>query len=1037
MSKPDSKILNILMRNGSSQSNRYLTDLDPSQTQLIDLDHEDWVLFAYNLAYQLNFFNEDNIKDGHWADFFNELNLSEASLKFKNTFEQNSIKEALHKTIQEFKDKGDLSPHLTLFMAFIQLLDQSKDRFNDLSKRHLDFYYQNVLQLEKKKPIADSVYVIIELAKQMLQYQIPANTTFNAGKSNDGKPLLYFNPDESSINKIEIEAIRNVFSDSNAINVFRIKDFAEEESDFIKNGENWWPFGYTPDDSLADSNSFKPNLGFILSSPILELKEGKRLIILDFEFHQSISFNINQFKSNVELSISTAKDWIVINPALISQMSSHNRKFILSIELDSNFPPIGILSSVPQLNESPSVKFKVDTNSPTGFSIFRELSSKAIQNIKVNVEVTEVKNILLENDHTQINPQKPFYPFTTRPFKGSSFSFSYPEAFSKHCTFLQLAFDWKNTPEDFANHYQAYIEEAKKPVSSSAFANSIRHAYLLQKEQDNIIKMIKRNKGSIDEQTKKQLEKNEELKQNNTQSTKIVNGAYDFKVSTELLENGIKIRNLNPDSNQLFQNDNNSFRLKLVDQIKNYPTSKIRVNLQNSFLHEIYPKILAMVLTSNDAEKILPNEPYTPLASDLEFSYHAGVDFSSNSNDVSVYHIHPFGIGKMEHKTLLPNSYTPSGKLFLGLKNCKSRDILSLLFQMDEGTEDPLESISSPISWHILSKNKWEKLPDNAILVNETNNFLRSGLVKIALPEILDENNSVFEPNLVWLSATIDTKHNAVSKCFNIHAQAIKLKLKNPLSANHLPEPLPSKTISKIEQRIPQIKGVYQPYESFGGRSIELDRDFYKRASERLRHKQRAITMWDFEQLILEEFPELMIVKCLNHSKPDCFNAPGHVTIVVIPFIKQINLDAITYPRVSRSKLDEIKAFISLHTSPSVELHVINPEYEIVSINVNIVLNKGLDFNHYQAKLNEDLTRHLSPWAFERDRPIDFNREYHRSRIIYFIENLEYISHISKFEMKVNNKIESHSAKPSSPKNILVSDILHSINLSEDHCSKV
>jgi hypothetical protein len=54
------------------------------------------------------------------------------------------------------------------------------------------------------------------------------------------------------------------------------------------------------------------------------------------------------------------------------------------------------------------------------------------------------------------------------------------------------------------------------------------------------------------------------------------------------------------------------------------------------------------------------------------------------------------------------------------------------------------------------------------------------------------------------------------------------------------------------------------PYSSFGGRETEDTTEFYQRVSERLRHKERAITIFDYERLVLESFPEVYKVECVN-----------------------------------------------------------------------------------------------------------------------------------------------------------------------------
>ena len=43
---------------------------------------------------------------------------------------------------------------------------------------------------------------------------------------------------------------------------------------------------------------------------------------------------------------------------------------------------------------------------------------------------------------------------------------------------------------------------------------------------------------------------------------------------------------------------------------------------------------------------------------------------------------------------------------------------------------------------------------------------------------------------------------------------------------------------------------------------------YYTRVSERLRHKNRAIQLWDYEHLILQNFPHLYRVKMPQSHTP-------------------------------------------------------------------------------------------------------------------------------------------------------------------------
>src|SRR5690606_13831713 len=127
----------------------------------------------------------------------------------------------------------------------------------------------------------------------------------------------------------------------------------------------------------------------------------------------------------------------------------------------------------------------------------------------------------------------------------------------------------------------------------------------------------------------------------------------------------------------------------------------------------------------------------------------------------------------------------------------------------------------------------------------------------------------------------------------------------------HLENGLPAGSISKLIMRVPQIKGVSQPFSSFGGLHEEADTAYYRRVSERLRHKNRAITLWDYEHLILQAYPEVYKIKCLNHTSATSFVSPGDVLLVVVPDIINKNVFDIYEPRLSKNMLDSIQSYIN------------------------------------------------------------------------------------------------------------------------------
>lgn len=247
---------------------------------------------------------------------------------------------------------------------------------------------------------------------------------------------------------------------------------------------------------------------------------------------------------------------------------------------------------------------------------------------------------------------------------------------------------------------------------------------------------------------------------------------------------------------------------------------------------------------------------------------------------------------------------------------------------------------------------------------------------------------------------------------------------------------------------MPRVKGLSQPYNSFGGRAQESDADFYRRISERLRHKNRAITLWDYEHLLLQNFPEIHKVKCLNHTSSVIENnkrktrylAPGNVVLVVIPDIINRNVFDIYKPRVSTATLNRIEDYFHNLNSPLIKTTVINPEYEEVRVVLDVQFYKGFDEVHYKAVLKNDLTRLLSPWAFDNTASIRFGLSLHKSIVIDFVEKLEYVDFVSNLKLFQTNAAtgiekEVNIAVPSSPEAILVSSKSHSVGDYENLCT--
>lgn len=1054
----------LLEREGIGQMQRFLDALNPESVTLNDFTLTDWMQFAYNFARHVNYFEttDSETPASDWTDFFKS-------------------KSELQDFLQNLENGGNVTPHLALFISFLKLLELSQKRFNNLTKRHLDFYFKEVLNIEKLPATPDSVYVIFELAKNCASEKIAENTLLDGGKDKNGQKLNYKLTDELIANKAEVTQLKNIYNDPGK---YKIKAATVANSyngsggAFPDNEIQWWPFG-NPGNFFPDAR-----LGFALASEILELNEGTRTIKITIEFKNKIqSISEELFQSSVDIYCSGEKEWLKASLSDDTNYSEKKLWFTFNIAKDEE-PVVGYNPEV--LGESFTTKlpvcrvlFKTDTQD--GYKLYTALAGNEIKAVALNVDVKDIKNLELENDIGKLNAEKPFYPFGTQPVRKSNFYIGYPELFKKEWKSFNVEIEWKNTPDSFKELYYAYLKIFKD--KSTQYSYSIWNGKPFKNKVSFDLDVFKEKLDSLNLSNSQIdfFEKfiNTKTAYNTTYSDEEVVSFLELSWGIMRLGNlivfnddyfkaNIQIKNredweTSEENKELFSKSKDVYKMTFNVENKNYEEDKngpVRLSLNQSFLQELFPRIFALAMSSEEKDVIIPNEPYIPLVETITLNYKAESEINLantkekyNSNKVALFHEHPFGqteehpylrsqvefIDAEENKTVLLPTYQKGGELYIGLKNVEPLQQISLLVQVLEGSENPqAESFAEneKVEWAVLCNNYWKTLDSETMILNETDNFLKSGIVKFSVPAEVTSSNSLLPDNLVWVRAKMDKNFDAVCKTIDVVAQAVSAKFSdNDNELSHLKNGLEADAISKLIQRVPTVKSVSQPFNSFGGKPVESDAAYYRRISERLRHKNRAITLWDYEHLILQKFPEIYKVKCLNHSSELSFLSPGNVLIVVIPDIVNKNVFDIYKPRVSKATLNAVQNWVNKLNTLHINAKVINPDYEEVTVELKVKFHKGFDENYYTKILNKDITKLLSPWAFENSASIEFGVTLHRSVVINYVENLKYVDYIEDVKLIKSGDSSSSNVAPSSPMAILVSARQHVIFPAVKICS--
>lgn len=941
---------------------------------------------------------------GSSADPFERLNHIATHSLFTGAVDQfltayarvvGEAQDSLHRPLA---DGNQHSPHFALFLAFLQLLQWLRDDINSLTQRHLDFYYREILQLREKPPLPGKVHVLAELAKHREHHAIAAGSLFKAGKDALGKPVFYAADRELIVNPARIVALKNLYRHSNSGGNVNSETLVNDHGRYFAA-----PLANSADGqgaALDDSDpSWSPlcnkryaqgrlqaiampkaEIGFAIASHYLYLAEGQRTIRLILPQPLPIGIEAMDF----DCAVSGAKSWI----PLIASISAdrHNLQFSLSgdepaitgyqrkphgYQLDTELPVL--LIKLSQLEQR-----------PYSYDLLRGVQ---VANLQLQVEVDKLKSLSLSNDFGPIDASKPFQPFGALPVSNNQFIIGSQEAFQKQLTQLQLDIEWQNPPTPFAGRVEVAVDCLQAGDWHSV--SSTNHA-ITDSQYDFSTAIAGRFRDDSD-----------------------YSSPYRYTSSSR---RGFLRLKLTEDFGH------RAYELALLDFIR-FPIQYGTTSM-SSMAKTATGSSSSSAKSTDSANQLPPQVPIGPYISQISVAYKASqtitLDDAAGFTQrlARFYHIAPFGHAEQhaglqasaDGVYLLPQLLKPSddqaqaAELLIGLSGLKPPQTLSLLFQVADGTADALsDKPANHLRWHYLQGNRWQAFNELDV-EDDSQQWLKSGIVRLQIPATIDTGNSLLPGDVFWIKAEVHSECDAVCRLLGIATQAVVATFSDqqndPAFASGI---LPADSISKLHHPQAAIKGLQQLYPGFGGRGNEDDQAYYTRISERLRHKDRAVTLWDYEHLVLEAFPEIFQVKCLNHTWYDGNHyrelAAGHVTLVTVPNLRLQAAQDSLRPYTSLSLLEQIAGFIRARCPGFVQLHVKNPQFEELTVHCRVCFYPGLDNSYHRQLLNQALMGFLSPWAFDGQTAPNFAGKIYRAQLLNFVEELPYVDYVSDFRI--------------------------------------
>ncbi|MEZ4362932.1 MAG: baseplate J/gp47 family protein [Kofleriaceae bacterium] len=982
------------LRDGTSQRARRAAALDPAYVPIDERTSGDLLRFVQEYAKQLSLFDHDEagvIEAGTWSSFASRAGVS--------------IEDMVAYLAEPERFSGERArwlgrPHFALLLTFVELLGHARDHLNGFTRRHLDYYYRDLLEMAPEAPRADRATVLFTLRPGVSETRLPLGTELRAGKDADGTELIYRTERELVVNRAQVAQLRSVLVDRHVLGASsEIRNvYAHEDATQIKGSptaSGWKPFGQPPI-APAPAHPRGAALGWALRSPRLALSEGTRTLTLTLALGRDGGGTVGllaalglpadlregedlteALEAALALEVSTAHGWIAPGitaarlatgapgddyrslrgvpgaedppwPALQLQVT-------IGADRDALAPPPGEAPGWPTLRLTLRPRWNLDTKAwQSPIEAFAPLELAAVH---LAVEVSGLRSLRLQQEERRLDPRKPFEPFGSRPAVGARLYLEHPELTRARLAWLRFDVEWMGLPAQLERYYKNY----PAPLRT-------RDAFKAR------VVLVDRN-----------------LERTLAEALPLFLPAQALTI---------------PDVAEVAD----AARGELA------PTSEVRQASRHLFLeltpmdfgHDSYAALaaakareLAVALAKEaatvTAEDYRVDPPYTPRIKQLTAAYAASIELNPASasavGEHQLLHVHPFGTCRIDaaRPSFLPR-YDAAGELYLGVRDLAPPQHLALLVQVAEGTSDP-DVERPPLSWSYLDGDRFEPLSGAAIQSDTTRGLINSGIVELALPKAASGGR--LPPELYWLRVSIPRELRSVCDVVAIRAQAVSVWFDDRgNAASHYAQPLPAGSLRRLAVPAAGIAKIEQPYASSGGRPAEDPERLDTRVSERLRHKNRALTAWDYERLVLHRFPQIGKARCLPAE-----GGGGGVDVIVIPDVRTLPPGDRLTPRAAADLLAEIRDHLAERAPAAARIRVRNPRYVPVRVRLGVRFRERLDEGEAQRRLNDELVGFLSPWVSdERAQPVIGGRIYATS-ILDFVDRREYVDYAAAIKL--------------------------------------
>lgn len=291
------------------------------------------------------------------------------------------------------------------------------------------------------------------------------------------------------------------------------------------------------------------------------------------------------------------------------------------------------------------------------------------------------------------------------------------------------------------------------------------------------------------------------------------------------------------------------------------------------------------------------------------------------------------------------NNFAPERMFYLRLSKPLSEAGIRLLFLLEK---DNMSAVNQ-CRYEFYSREGWKLLQ----VEDETFHLTQTGLITFCRAHDFHEQ-TFFGENGYWMRIVLENPDMELPDIKGIYLNSTSVTAKEGSGKKGN---LPSGTVDKMERRIGFINQVTNYGSVFGGCDRESHEQAVKRMASTLRHRERAVTAKDYEDIVYGEVRDILQVCCFSGRDERGQVAPGHITLAILAPADESTSFSYWKERVYQC----LKPHVNQQLYEEGRLHIVEPEWVSLKVYMTAVVDNSCPYYQMKDEISRKINAFFDP----------------------------------------------------------------------------